>query len=97
MSQAQPSVASLIVTYVLLLVLLVATVAVAQIELGVLAMPVALAIACTKALLIIVYFMHLKDSISLVWLTAAIGFVWLVHMIAGTFGDYLTRGWSLFS
>jgi cytochrome c oxidase subunit 4 len=55
---------------------------------------VALAIAVTKATLVILYFMHVRYSSRLTWVVIASGFLWLAIMIGLTLADYLTRGWS---
>jgi cytochrome c oxidase subunit 4 len=53
----------------------------------------AMTIAVTKAVLIILYFMHVLYSSRLSWVWVGAGFFWLVIMFALTFSDYLTRGW----
>jgi cytochrome c oxidase subunit 4 len=68
------------------------TVWVSTLELGFWNTPVALAIAITKAMLVILFFMHVKYSPRLVWITLAAAFFWLFHMIIGTIADYLSRG-----
>jgi cytochrome c oxidase subunit 4 len=55
---------------------------------------VALIIAIIKAMLIFVYFMHLRWSTKLVWLFAGSGFMFLIIMFAFTFADYFTRAWE---
>ena len=52
---------------------------------------VALAIAVTKATLVILYFMHVRYSPRLTWVVIASGFLWLAIMIGITLLDYLTR------
>jgi len=69
------------------------TVFVAEKDLGAWNTPVALAIACTKASLVVLYFMHVRGSSRVVWLAAGIGFVFLVILLAFTMSDYATRGW----
>ncbi len=69
------------------------TVVVAYFDLGVMNNVVMLAIACTKALLVVLYFMHVRWSTRLTWVVAASGFVWLLIMFGFTLSDYLTRGW----
>ncbi len=54
---------------------------------------VALAIACVKALLVVLYFMHVRWSGRLVWIFAAGGFLFLVLRVSGTRHDYATRDW----
>jgi cytochrome c oxidase subunit 4 len=55
---------------------------------------IALAIAVTKATLVILYFMHVRYSSRLTWVVIASGFLWLAIMISFILADYLTRGWS---
>jgi cytochrome c oxidase subunit 4 len=53
---------------------------------------VALLIAFTKMAFVMWYFMHVKYSSRLIWLTAISGFFWLAIMFAFTMQDYLTSG-----
>src|SRR4051795_12976503 len=69
------------------------TVAVAEVDLGALNNVMMLAIACTKALLVILFFMHVRWSTRLTWLVVASGFFWLLILFGITMSDYLTRGW----
>ena len=64
---------------------------VATVDLGPLNDAVALGIAATKALLVMLYFMHLRYSSKIVWLFAGAGFVWLGGFFVHTLSDYLTR------
>ena len=84
-----------IIVFVWLLVLLVLTVGAAQVDLGAWNVPVALAIAIMKAVLIVLFFMHVRYSSPLVQLFAAGGFVWLVIMLGFTMTDVWARlaGW----
>lgn len=68
------------------------TVAVAYINFGPFSLLVALSIAITKAVLVIVFFMHVRYSSHLMKVFVAAGFLWLVLLIGITFSDYLTRG-----
>ena len=79
-----------------LMVLTAVTVVAAQFDFGNEAVntAIALAIAVTKAVLVILYFMHVRYSPRLTWVVIASGFLWLFIMIALTMSDYLTRGWS---
>lgn len=52
---------------------------------------VALTIACIKALLVILFFMHVRYSSKLTKLTISAGFFWLMIMITMSLSDYLTR------
>ena len=76
-----------------LFVLLAATVGVNELHVGVLSLPLALAIAVAKAMLIALCFMHIRYSPPLLRLAAAVGFFWLMLMIGGTVLDVATRDW----
>ena len=76
-----------------LMVLLIVTVLAANVEMGVLNVPIALAIATTKAVVIMMYFMHLKFSSKLVWIFASVAFVFVGILFALTMSDYFTRDW----
>ncbi len=67
------------------------TVWVAYIDLGALNTVVALAIACTKATLVVLYFMHVKYASKLTWAVVSGSVFWLLILLALTFNDYLTR------
>jgi cytochrome c oxidase subunit 4 len=54
---------------------------------------VALTIATIKATLVVLYFMHVRYSMRLVWVIVASALFWLAILFALTFSDYLTRGW----
>ena len=74
-----------------LMVLLAITVGVAFIPLGPFNVLVALAIAVTKALLVVLYFMHVKYNSKLTWVFASGGVLWLLIMIILTMGDFIAR------
>ncbi len=78
--------------FLALLALTAATILVSYVDLGELSAPVAFTIAGGKALLVVLFFMHLKDSPALVWLAAASGFFWLAILIVLTMSDVATRG-----
>ena len=82
--------------YLVFLALLVGTavtVAVAFFDLGAMNNVVMLTIACVKALLVILFFMHVRWSSRLTWMVVASGFFWLLILFGLTMQDYLTRGW----
>jgi cytochrome c oxidase subunit IV len=54
---------------------------------------VALAIAFTKALLVVLFFMHVIHSSRLIWLVASAGLFWLGILFVLTFADYISRDW----
>jgi cytochrome c oxidase subunit IV len=76
-----------------LMVLTAITVGVAFIHLGSLNFPVALAIAITKATLVILFFMHVKYSSRLTKMIVGMAFFFLAILLTLTMTDYLSRGW----
>jgi cytochrome c oxidase subunit 4 len=74
-----------------LMVLTVITVLVSRVNLGYLNLPVAMVVAVTKALLVMLIFMEVKYSPKLVQVTAGVGFLFLGIMILYTMTDYLSR------
>jgi len=54
---------------------------------------VAMTIATTKATFVVLYFMHVRYSIRLVWVIVASALFWMAIMFALTFSDYWTRDW----
>jgi len=68
------------------------TVLVAKVDLGPMNDVVALGIAATKAMLVILFFMHVRDSTRLIALTAVGGFLWLAILIGITLLNYVTLG-----
>jgi cytochrome c oxidase subunit 4 len=55
---------------------------------------VALAIACTKMTLVILFFMHVKYSSKLTMLTVGAGFFTFMALIGMTLCDYFSRAWG---
>lgn len=76
-----------------LLVLTVVTTFVAFIDLHRFNVVVAMAIALTKALLVILYFMHVRFSSRVTKVYVFVGMVWLGLLVVGVLHDILTRGW----
>ncbi len=76
-----------------LMILLFATVGVAYLPLGAWGIYVAMTIAIIKALLVVLYFMHVRYGSHLTWVVAGAGFVWLIIMFGITMTDYATRSW----
>ena len=54
---------------------------------------VMLAIAVTKMLLVMLYFMGVRWNTRLTWVVAGSGFFFLLIMFTITMSDYLSRGW----
>jgi cytochrome c oxidase subunit 4 len=77
--------------FLALMVFTVVTVAVSRLNLGALNTPVALAIAVAKALLVILFFMHVKYGPRLLGLVIAVAVFWLFHLVVGVGADYATR------
>lgn len=92
MSNHVTSVWTYLAIFAALIVLTFATVLVAEQDFGVFNDVIALAIAVTKALLVILFFMHVRSSTRMTAITALSGFVWLAILIALTLTDYLSRG-----
>jgi cytochrome c oxidase subunit 4 len=72
------------------------TVQIAFIDLGALNAIAALGIAVFKAVLVVLFFMHVKYSTRLTWAVVLGSVFWFGILIALTLGDYLTRSWSAF-
>jgi cytochrome c oxidase subunit IV len=68
------------------------TVLAARMDFGWANTPVALAIACTKAALVILFFMHVKYSSRLVGMVVVVSMVFLAILFLITLSDYWTRG-----
>lgn len=83
--------------FAILMVLTAVTIGVAYVDLGAMNAVVALAIACFKATIVVLYFMHVKYSTRLIKLTVVAGLYWMGILFVLTFGDYLTRAWGTFS
>ena len=55
---------------------------------------IALAIACTKATLVVLFFMHVKYSSRVTMLTIGAGFFLFLVLIGMTLSDYMSRAWG---
>jgi cytochrome c oxidase subunit 4 len=82
-----------VVIYLALLALLAATIIASRFNLGPLGLAIAIGIAVVKALLIMLYFMHVRFSSRLTWIFASAAFFWLAILIGLVMTDYLSRGW----
>ena len=78
--------------FMLLMVLTAVTVGAAFLDLGPFNTLVALLIACTKMMLVVLYFMHVRYSSRLTWAVVGAGFFWLALLLLLTLADYVTRG-----
>lgn len=77
-----------------LMVLTAITVAVAFYDLGFLNTVVALLIACVKATLVVLFFMHVRYSSRLTWVFVVAGLFWLIILLVFLMSDYLSRSWQ---
>lgn len=71
------------------------TVVAAYIQMGIFNPVVALAIASTKAVIVILFFMHVKYQSKLVKMTVGAGFFTFLVLITMTLSDYISRAWGL--
>jgi cytochrome c oxidase subunit 4 len=76
-----------------LMLLLALTWGIGYINLGMFNVIIALAIAIIKALLVALFFMHIKGSSRLLHLAMVVGVIWLFILLSLTLSDYFTRGW----
>ena len=84
-----------ILVYVTLLILTCVTVGAAFVDLGVLNPIIAVGIACIKATVVILFFMHVFYQSRLIKLTVAAGFFTFLILITMTLSDYISRAWGL--
>jgi cytochrome c oxidase subunit 4 len=74
-----------------LIALTLLTVAISFLELGAWHTTVGVTIGVGKALLVVLFFMHLLHSPKVMWLAIASGLFWLGIMMTLTLTDYLAR------
>lgn len=79
------------IVYAALLALIGVTVGAAYVDLGIFNRIAALGIACVKALLVLLVFMHVWWSSRGLKMSMIVMVVWLAVLAAITFSDYLTR------
>ena len=83
------------IVFATLLIFTGITVAAAFKNLGIFNPIVALVIACTKGVIVILFFMHVKYQSNLVKLTVGAGFFTFLVLITMTLSDYVSRAWGL--
>jgi cytochrome c oxidase subunit IV len=81
--------------YAILMVCTYLTWQVAYFDLGSVNTVAALGIAAFKAVLVILFFMHVRGSPRLVSIVVIGGLFWLGILLALTMSDYVTRGWMM--
>ena len=91
MKNGVPSSRAYVGTFVALMALLGITIMAGYIDLGVLNLPIAMAISLAKTLLIILFFMHVWHGSRLTWVIAGAGFFWLMLLLVLAMTDYRTR------
>jgi cytochrome c oxidase subunit IV len=97
MEEAQHHVVSPMIylaVFITLLVFTGLTVAASYVEMGVFNPIVALAIGCIKAVIVVLFFMHVKYSSKLTKLTVFSGLFTFIVLIGMTLCDYFTRAWG---
>lgn len=80
-----------VTVFLCLMALTTATTGVAYIDLGPFNTLVALTIAVIKMLLVVAFFMHVRQATALTRLVIAAGFLWLLMLMAFTLTDVGTR------
>jgi cytochrome c oxidase subunit 4 len=88
----EASARTLLLTYLALMALLGLTAWASYWHPTWLANTASLTIACAKAWLILLYFMHLRYRSLRLRLAASLGLIWLFFLFFITLGDYFTRG-----
>jgi cytochrome c oxidase subunit 4 len=83
------------IIFITLLTLTGITVAAAFVNLGILNPIVALAIASTKGVIVILFFMHVFYQSKLIKMTVGAGFFTFLALIIMTLSDYISRAWGL--
>jgi cytochrome c oxidase subunit 4 len=76
-----------------LLILLAATVGLAYVPLGSMHVVAAVTIAFAKAILIVLFFMHVRYKPRIIVVFVCAGLFWLAIMFTLVLGDYMTRSW----
>jgi cytochrome c oxidase subunit 4 len=87
------SVRTYLTIYLALMVFLVLTVGASFLPLGAAHVPVAMTIAFIKAVLIVLFFMHVYYSSKLTWIVSVAALLWLGLLLAFVLADYYSRGW----
>jgi cytochrome c oxidase subunit 4 len=71
------------------------TVGVAYIDLGWANPVIALAIATFKAIIVVLFFMHVAYQSRLIKMTIAVGFFMFAVLVTMTMSDYISRAWGM--
>src|ERR1700739_3643970 len=84
-----------VIIFGILLCFTALTLGASYLELGVFNAVVALTIAVIKAVLVILFFMHVRYSSRLTMLTVASGFFTLIVLLTMPLTDYISRAWGM--
>lgn len=84
-----------LLVFLALMVLTATTTGVAFIDLGVFNPIIALAIACVKASLVVLFFMHIHYSSRLLKMTVLAGLFTFMLLMTLTMTDYISRAWGM--
>jgi cytochrome c oxidase subunit 4 len=83
-----------LLVWVALMALMALTAGLSRLDLGPWSTVVAMAIAVIKALLVILFFMHVRyEDQKITWVVVIAGFFWLAILLALSMTDYLSRGY----
>jgi cytochrome c oxidase subunit 4 len=93
MREPQASLRTYLGVYALLLLLMALTTGLAFVDLGRWSSAVAMGIAGGKALLVALYFMHLRYGTRMTWVWAGAGLYFVGILFFLTLNDVLTRSW----
>ena len=97
MSHKTHGIGGYLVIFTALIGLTALTVYTASLNFGSWNLPVALVIASTKAVLVILFFMHVIESDGLTRFLIVASVIWLLLLLGVTFSDYISRGWGSFN
>ncbi len=89
-----PTIRTYLTVFTSLMLLLLLTILAAHFHLGRFNLALAMTIATIKAMIVLLYFMHLRWSTRQTWVFAAAAFLWFGILMSLSFSDYLTRGQS---
>jgi cytochrome c oxidase subunit 4 len=93
MKAEPPSIKSLIIIWLILVVLHFTILGLSLLRIGSLGTPLILTLAFGQMILVMLYFMELRHSHKMMRLFAAAGFFWLLLQFTLTASDYFTRGY----
>lgn len=81
-----------IIVFIVLMVLLVLAIVAGVMIGGTVGTLLGFGIGIAKAILIVLYFMHVRHGTRLTWIFASAAFLWLAILLTFTLADYATRG-----